>query len=104
MKTMRTEFVLNTIQGHGQTIQSENQVFIVMPLFINGNLENFIKKHPSLPNKVLAYLFKGIIFGISEMHDKNILHNDLKPDNILLRDDFNPVIGDMGLSEQMKKG
>ena len=35
------------------------------------------------------------------MHAKNILHNDLKLENILLTDDLTPVIGDLGLSMQM---
>jgi len=35
------------------------------------------------------------------MHANNILHNDLKLENILLLDDFTPVIGDLGLSGQM---
>jgi len=35
------------------------------------------------------------------MHAKNIFHNDLKLDNILLSDDLTPVIGDLGQSGQM---
>jgi len=35
------------------------------------------------------------------MHAHNILHNDLKLENILLSDDLTPVIGDLGLSGQM---
>ena len=33
------------------------------------------------------------------LHKKNIIHCDLKPDNILINDDFNPFITDFGLSK-----
>jgi len=35
------------------------------------------------------------------MHAKNILHNDLQLENILLSDDFAPVIEYLGLSGQL---
>lgn len=99
MQKINSKFVLKCIQGYDN--QSEKQLFIVMPLYKKGNLEEFIKNNPSLPNSVLAKKFKAILFGIIDMHANNILHNDLKLENILLSDDFSPVIGDLGLSRQI---
>ena len=33
---------------------------------------------------MIAQIFKGILYGIIDMHAHNILHNDLKLENILL--------------------
>ncbi len=38
------------------------------------------------------------------MHSKNILHRDIKLDNILLDDNFNSKICDFGVSRIMKEG
>jgi len=72
-----------------------------MPFLRKGNLAEFINNNPLLPSSVIAQIFKGILKGIIDMHAKNILHNDLKLENILLTDDLTPVIGDLGLSMQM---
>lgn len=43
---------------------------------------------------------KQILIGLEALHNKNIMHRDLKPDNILIRnkESLNLVIADFGLS------
>lgn len=36
--------------------------------------------------------------GLKDMHDKNILHRDIKSDNILFKDDGTIKIADLGFS------
>ena len=44
----------------------------------------------------------GIARGMKYLHDRGILHRDLKPDNILLDKNFQPKISDFGLSKFYK--
>lgn len=44
------------------------------------------------------YIIQGIAKGIHYLHEQRIAHMDLKPSNILLDRDMNPVIIDFGLS------
>lgn len=44
-------------------------------------------------------LFAGICRGVQAAHDAGVLHLDLKPQNVLLRDGTEPIVTDFGLSQ-----
>lgn len=79
---------------------------IVTEFSSNGSLQNVIDKASDYPNwndtKSLIVIY-GIVAGMSFLHEHKILHNDLKPSNILLDDDFHPKIADFGLSQVIAK-
>ena len=58
----------------------------------------------------LAVIIVGIVLGMRKLHSMDIIHGNLLPSNILLNDDFEPVIcgldhaHDMRLDETMKEG
>ena len=45
-----------------------------------------------------------LISGIEYSHHLKIVHRDLKPENVLLDDDLNVKITDLGLSDEIKAG
>jgi serine/threonine-protein kinase CTR1 len=41
----------------------------------------------------------GIAAGMASLHSREVMHRDLKPDNIFLNENWEPVIGDFGLAK-----
>ena len=54
--------------------------------------------------QVCYKIIKGICLGLQYLHERHIIHLDLKPDNILLDDDMMPKIADFGLSRLLDEG
>ena len=66
------------------------------------NLEIFAKEYKEnlkhIEEKLLINIFKQILNGLVYLHDKNIMHRDIKPDNILIDINNNIKITDFGIS------
>ena len=69
-----------------------------------GDLRTYIKKlKQPLPEDQVMFWFKQMVSGINYIHERKILHRDLKPDNIFLTSWFQLKIGDFGLSKCLSR-
>ena len=86
------------------TFLFRNHLCLIMKLY-EMNLTKFIKKKLGKIDKDEVYKIETqIIEGLTYLHDLNIIHGDLKPDNILFTRNGNIVLCDYGLSEYFVKG
>jgi serine/threonine protein kinase len=73
-----------------------------------GDLHNFIMNRSQYKNynglekqKKQIQIIKGILSGLKCMHDNNFIHNDLKPQNIVLTKDLTSKLIDFSFSRQV---
>lgn len=77
---------------------------LVMELIKGQSLEKLIKNRLLTLDSAFTYL-DGILAGLSVMHGVGVAHLDIKPSNVILRDDGTPVLVDFGLSgRQLRPG
>ena len=70
---------------------------IVMELIRGGNLAASVQYRAS-PAQGLRYATSAAV-GLAEVHEAGVLHLDLHPGNLLVRDDDTIAIGDFGLAQ-----
>ena len=83
----------------------KGEIYIEMEFIDGETLFDFAKKyrdeHPMknyLLYKYLLLILKDILKGLLYIHDKNVLHNDIKPENIMIDKNLVPKLVDFGLS------
>lgn len=81
-------------------IEHHNIVYIVMEYCRGGDLSQLLKNN-YMKEINIKYYFKQIIDGMKFLHEKNIIHRDIKPKNILISDDKKTIkICDFGFAKQ----
>ena len=90
--------VLGTIEYKSKSKLNESEhdkILVVGEYYSNGDLADVIDKLP-LSEETKDKIVQGVINGGYEIHEKEIVHGDFRPENIFLDNDFTPHIGDFG--------
>ncbi|XP_055075507.2 death-associated protein kinase 2 isoform X1 [Misgurnus anguillicaudatus] len=66
--------------------ESRTEVVLIVELIKGGELFDFIAEKENLTETETIPFMKQILEGVNYMHQKNIAHFDLKPENIMLLD------------------
>lgn len=83
-----------------EAFEQNNTVYYVMEFVAGGSLDSFICKHGRMDEASALKCLAGIAEGLQYMHSQKMLHLDLKPANVMLKNDGSPVLIDFGLSKQ----
>jgi hypothetical protein len=75
--------------------------YIVLNLENGRTLRNIVEKNP-LPEPEFRNIFSAILNGVEIIHDRGILHHDLNPDNIMVRNDGTVVIIDFSAARDFR--
>ena len=83
-----------------EAFNQNNTSYYSMEYLGEGSLDGYIAKKGHLNEPEALRLFKHVTDAMSYLHAQRMLHLDLKPGNIMMKDDGTTAIIDFGLAKQ----
>ncbi|KAI9486327.1 MAG: kinase-like domain-containing protein [Benjaminiella poitrasii] len=96
LKTVRHPYIVKLFE----VLTIKNYIGIVLQRAAGGELFDYILKHHYLQENEAKRLFAQLISGVDYMHQKHIVHRDLKLENLLLSKDRDVIITDFGFANR----
>ncbi|XP_072972419.1 mitogen-activated protein kinase kinase kinase 1-like [Typha angustifolia] len=91
----------NIVQYYG-TYKEETKLLIFLELVTHGSLASLYHKYCLQDTQVSAYT-RQILNGLVYLHDRNVVHRDIKCANILVHVNGSVKLADFGLAKEMTK-
>ncbi|KAM0835751.1 hypothetical protein ACQ4PT_062752 [Festuca glaucescens] len=91
----------NIVQYYG-TDKEESKLYIFIELVTQGSLSSLYQKYKLRDSQVSAYT-RQILNGLVYLHERNVVHRDIKCANILVHANGSVKLADFGLAKEMSK-
>ena len=89
----------NIVRVH-RFFQAHGTAYIVMEYVDGETLSSLLQREQTLSCQNLLSILNPLLSGLEIVHKSDVLHRDIKPGNIIIRDSGAPVLIDFGAARQ----
>ncbi|KAK7294573.1 hypothetical protein RJT34_17462 [Clitoria ternatea] len=87
-----------------EAVETNDRIYLILEYCGGGDLAAYIHRHGKVSETVARHFMRQLAAGLQVLHEKNLIHRDLKPQNLLLATTAaTPVmkIGDFGFARSL---
>jgi len=101
MKNTHHPHIVNFVDSY---LRDTRELWVVMEYVRGGSLTSIIDYTKGIEEDVIARVLAGVLDAVKYLHGNNIIHRDIKSDNILMGLDGAVKLTDFGASAQLSTG
>lgn len=108
IKQFRREYAITQDLNHPNLLKANyfdianGSPFLIMPFCEGGSLYSKIQHSGTLNEPQLAQMLLQIASGLEYLHRRDIVHQDIKSDNVLVDGEGNYLLTDFGISSKLR--
>ncbi|KAI0336992.1 Pkinase-domain-containing protein [Trametopsis cervina] len=87
-----------------EVIATENNIWLVTELCSGGELFDYLAEKGRLSEEETRIFFGQLCLAVAYVHEKGIVHRDLKLENVLLDERCRVKLGDFGFTREFERG
>ena len=95
LSKLHNPFLVNMIFS----FQDADNLYLIMDLLLGGDLRYHLNKHETFNENNLKFFIACTISGLDYLHCNNIIHKDIKPENLVFDSKGYLHITDLGISK-----
>lgn len=80
-------------------LHENNTAYIVMQYIDGVSVKEYVQKNGKMSAKRVLEMMRPTLTALGRVHDMNIIHRDISPDNIMIRKDGSLVLIDFGAAK-----
>lgn len=81
------------------SLQTTSAIYLVMEYMVGGDLKSLLSVYGFFEENMAAFYIAEVCLALQYLHKHNIIHRDIKPDNLLLSREGHVKLTDFGLSQ-----
>lgn len=82
------------------SFQTQNELFLILQYCPGGDLSEYLHVEKRFNEYKARIYCAEVLLALEELHKKDIIFRDLKPDNVVLDEDGHALLTDFGLSKE----
>jgi len=87
-----------------EVIATESHIWIVTELCCGGELFDYLVEKGRLSEDETRLIFGQLCLAVAYLHENNIVHRDLKLENVLMDERCRVKLGDFGFTREFERG
>lgn len=85
-----------------EVLATESSIWMVTELCAGGELYDYLVEREVMPEAEARRIFGQLCLAVAYIHDRGIVHRDLKLENVLLDERCNVKLGDFGFTREFE--